>query len=60
MTEDVIYQLTKIYLKEIDKEEKFIMSRKDLADFCLKMMKLIRRIESEWRTINFRQYTPNL
>lgn len=47
MTEDVIYQLTKIYLKEIDKEEKFIMTRKDLASFCLKMMKLIRRIEND-------------
>lgn len=48
MTEDIIEQLTRIYLKEIDKEQdKFIMTRKDLADFCLKMMKLIRRIEND-------------
>lgn len=46
--EDIIEQLTKIYLKEIDKEQKlFIMTRKDLADFCLKMMKLVRRIEND-------------
>ena len=46
MTEEVIEQLTRIYLKEIDKEQsKFIMTKKDLINFCLKMMKLVRRIE---------------
>lgn len=48
MTEDIIEQLTKIYLKEIDKEQnKFIMTRKDLVNFCLKMMKLVRRVGNE-------------
>lgn len=46
MTEEVIEQLTRIYLKEIDKEQdRFIMTKKDLVDFCLRMMKLVRRIE---------------
>lgn len=46
MTEEVIEQLTKIYLKEIDKkQDKFIMTKKDLVDFCLKMMRLVRKIE---------------
>lgn len=46
MTEEVIEQLTRIYLKEIDKkQDRFIMTKKDLVDFCLKMMRLVRRIE---------------
>ena len=46
MTEEVIEQLTRIYLKEIDrKQDKFIMTKKDLINFCLKMMRLVRRIE---------------
>ena len=46
MTEEVIEQLTRIYLKEIDKkQDKFIMTKKDLVDFCLRMMRLVRRIE---------------
>lgn len=46
MTEEVIYELTKLYLKEIDKkEDKFIMTKKELINFCLKMMKIIKRIE---------------
>lgn len=46
MTEEVIEQLTRIYLKEIDKkQDKFIMTKKDLVSFCLKMMRLVRRIE---------------
>lgn len=46
MTEDVIYELTKLYLKEVDKKEnKFIMSKKELINFCLKMMKVIERYE---------------
>ena len=46
MTEEVIEQLTRIYLKEIDKkQDRFIMTKKDLVDFCLRMMRLVRRIE---------------
>ena len=46
MTEEVIEELTRIYLKEIDKkQDKFIMTKKDLVDFCLRMMRLVRRIE---------------
>ena len=46
MTEEVIEQLTRIYLKEIDKkQDKFIMTKKDLVDFCLRMMRLVRKIE---------------
>ena len=49
MTEDIIYELTKLYLKEIDKkEDKFIITKKELINFCLKMMKVIRRYEDEW------------
>lgn len=48
MADDVIYELTKLYLKEIDKkEDKFIMSKKELINFCLKMMKVIKRCENE-------------
>lgn len=48
MTEDIIEQLTRIYLKEIDKEQdKFVITKKELVKFCLKMMKLVRRIENE-------------
>lgn len=48
MIEDVIEQLTKIYLKEIDKEqEKFVITRKDLANFYLKMMRVVRRVEND-------------
>lgn len=48
MTEDVIEELTKIYLKEVDKkQDKYIMTRKELINFCLKMMRLVRRIENE-------------
>ena len=48
MTEEIIEQLTKIYLKEIDKkQDKFIMTKKDLVNFCLKMMRMVRRIENE-------------
>lgn len=47
MAEEVIYELTKLYLKEIDKkEEKFIMTKKELISFCLKMMKEIKRYEN--------------
>ena len=43
MTEDVIYELTKLYLKEVDKkEDRFIMTKKELINFCLKMMKVIK------------------
>ena len=46
MADDVIYELTKLYLKEVDKKEnKFIMSKKELINFCLKMMKVIERYE---------------
>lgn len=46
MTEDVIYELTKLYLKEVNrKEDKFIMTKKELINFCLKMMKVIERYE---------------
>lgn len=48
MVEDVIEELTKIYLKEVDKkQDKFIMTKKELVYFCLKMMRLIRRYENE-------------
>lgn len=48
MAEDVIEELTKIYLKEVDKkQDKFIMTRKELINFCLKMMRLVRRYEDE-------------
>ena len=48
MTEEVIYELTKLYLKEIDKkEDKFIMTKKELIKFCLKMMKVIERYGNE-------------
>ena len=48
MTEDVIEELTKIYLKEVDKkQDKYIMTRKELINFCLKMMRLVRRYEDE-------------
>lgn len=46
MTQETIEELTKLYLKEIDKEQdKFIMTKKDLINFCLKMMKLVRKAE---------------
>lgn len=46
MAEEVIYELTKLYLKEVDKkEDRFIMSKKELISFCLKMMKVIEKIE---------------
>lgn len=46
MADDVIYELTKLYLKEVDKkEDKFIMSKKELINFCLKMMKVIKKVE---------------
>ena len=46
MTEDVIYELTKLYLKEVDKkEDKFIMTKKELINFCIKMVKIIKRYE---------------
>lgn len=48
MADDVIYELTKLYLKEIDKkEDKFIMTKKELISFCLKMMKVIKRCEDD-------------
>lgn len=47
-SDDVIYELTKLYLEEFDKkEDKFVMTKKQLIDFCLKMMKIIKRIEDE-------------
>lgn len=46
MTQEVIEELTKLYLKEIDKEqEKFVMTKKDLIKFCLKLMKVVRTNE---------------
>ena len=46
MTDDVIYELSKIYLKEIDKkEEKIIITKKELINFCIKLMKVIKRID---------------
>lgn len=46
MTEETIEELTKLYLKEIDKEQdKFVMTKKDLIKFCLKLMKVVRRVE---------------
>lgn len=48
MTEETIYELTKMYLKEIDKEqEQFIMTKKELINFCIKMMKILQRVEDE-------------
>ena len=47
MTEETIYQLTKMYLEEIDKEQdKFVMTKKQLINFCIKMMKVIKNIEN--------------
>lgn len=47
MTEETIYQLTKMYLEEIDKEQdKFVMTKKQLLDFCIKMMKVIGKVEN--------------
>lgn len=46
MTEETIYQLTKMYLEEIDKEQdKFVMTKKDLINFCIKMMKVLKKAE---------------
>lgn len=46
MTDDVIYELTKLYLKEIGKEDdKFVMTKKELIKFCLKMMKVVKQAE---------------
>lgn len=46
MAEEVIYELTKLYLKEVNKKEnKFIMTKKELINFCLKMMKVIKKVE---------------
>lgn len=48
MAEDVIEELTKIYLKEVDKkQDKYIMTKKELVYFCLQMMRLVRRYENE-------------
>jgi len=48
MAEETIYQLTKMYLEEIDKEQdKFVMTKKDLINFCIKMMKIVRKVEDE-------------
>lgn len=47
MADDVIYELTKLYLKEVDKkEDKFIISKKELIKFCLKLMKVVQRYEN--------------
>lgn len=46
MTETVIEELTKLYLKEIDKEqEKFVMTKKDLISFCMKLIKVVKKYE---------------
>ena len=48
-SDDVIYELTKLYLEEFDKkEDKFVMTKKQLIDFCLKMMKIVKRIEGDY------------
>lgn len=47
MTDDVIYELTKILCKEHNEgnKEKFIITREELIRFCIKMMKIIKRVE---------------
>ncbi len=48
MTEEAIYKLTKMYLEEIDKkQEQFIMTRKELISFCIKLVKVLQRVENE-------------
>lgn len=47
MTQEVIEELTKLYLKEIDKEQdKFVMTKKDLIKFSMKLLKLIKRCDN--------------
>lgn len=47
MIEDTIYYLTKMYLEEYKKEQdKFIITKKQLIEFCMKMMKVVRRAET--------------
>ncbi len=46
MTEETIYQLTKMYLEEIGKnQDKFIMTRQELIMFCIKFMKVLKKVE---------------
>ena len=46
--DDALYYLTKLYLKEIDKEqEQFVMTKKDLINFCIKLIKVIERVEND-------------
>ena len=46
MTEEVLYELTKLYLEEIDKkQEKFIITKKGLIGFAIKLVKLIKKVE---------------
>ena len=48
MAEETIYELTKMYLEEIDKkQDQFIMTKKELISFCIKLMKVLREIEDE-------------
>lgn len=49
MAEDVIVELTKILIKEDfenrDNQEKFIITKKQLLSFCIKLMKLVKKFE---------------
>lgn len=48
MTEETIYQLTKMYLEEVDKkQDKFIMTKQELIGFCIKLMKVLKRVEED-------------
>lgn len=50
MAEDVIVELTKILIKEDfehrDNQEKFIITKKQLLSFCIKLMKLVKKFEN--------------
>ena len=46
MTEEVLYELTKLYVEEIDKkQEKFIITKEGLVGFAIKLVKLIKKVE---------------
>lgn len=47
MADDVILELTELLCKEHKEgnKEKFVMTREELLRFCIKMMKIVKRIE---------------
>jgi hypothetical protein len=47
MLDDAIEELTKIYIQQHFKKEnkKYIVSKEELMQFCIKLVKVIKRVE---------------